>query len=190
MNNYQIAAYVVSNALRAANEAQGSPLDAEILIQLSGAVSSTVSVHGADHHKAILKAAYRITPDFEFIAEDFFLILDETPVIASAARSKDYAQIAEFIIANPELTPEERLQLYGETYPSKTVKFWKGFRIVCLSLTLIAVLLQLGLILFQPECREKFLNDWKKMKQHFANVRKHAGTLRKAVRFLSSQKEK
>lgn len=190
MNDYQIAAYVVSNALRAANTVQENPLDAGVLIQLSGTVSSAVAVYGVKNRKAIRKAALQVTPDFKIIAEDFFLALKETPYIASVFRSKEYRDIAEFVIRNKHLSAKKRVQLYREQYAPKSAKFWKTFRIICLSITLICTMLNIGLILFSPERRQQFLDDWHRMKEHAAKVRKYAKTFSKAVKFLMHQIKK
>ena len=187
MNDYQIAGYVVSGALRAANAAENNPLDAETLIRLSGALSSAVSAYGYKEKKAILKAGMRISPDFAMIADKFFLAMQETPVIADKARSKDYESISEFILENQELSQKERLILYKEQYVPASVKFWKGFRIVCLCVTILCTLLTIGMYLFQPEVRQQFLESWNDMKYQFKKTKKHAQTFLKAVKFLIHQ---
>lgn len=187
MNDYQIAGYVVSGALRASNTAQASPLDDGTLIQLSGALSSAVSAYGYREQKAVLKAGLRISPDFALIADDFFLALKETPVIAEKARSKEYESISEFVIENKELTRKERLALYKEQYVPASVKFWKGFRIACLCVTILCAVLTVGMYLFQPEVRRQFLESWNAMKQQFEKTKKHAKTFIKALKFLIHQ---
>ncbi|MBR0485508.1 MAG: hypothetical protein IJJ69_12180 [Oscillospiraceae bacterium] len=187
MNDYQIAGYVVSGALRTANHAGNSPLDTETLIRLSGALSSAVSAYGYREQKAIRKAGMQISPDFADIADDFFLALKETPVIADKARSREYEKISEFVIENKELTQKERLALYKEQHVPASVKFWKSFRIVCLCVTILCTVLTIGLYLFQPEVRQQFLESWNDMKYQFKKTQKHAKTFLKAIKFLLHQ---
>ncbi len=187
MNQYQIASYVTAGALRAANQEAGQPIDAGTMITLSSTVSTIISTYGYKNHKAIKKAAKNITPDFDLIAEDFFQALSETPVIADVTRSKEYDKISEFVIEHKDLTSKERLNLYGEEYAPKSLKFWKYFRIVCLSLTLICILLQIGMYVFIPEYREKFLEDLKEMKKHAKKAKKFATFFGKSLKFLIHQ---
>ncbi|MBE6877371.1 MAG: hypothetical protein E7496_11765 [Ruminococcus sp.] len=184
MNDYQIAGYVVSGALRAANAQTDSPLDAETMIQLSGALSSAVSAYGCREQRKILKAGLHVSSDFALISDDFFLALKEVPGIADKARSKEYEAISEFVIQNKELTRKERLVLYKEQYVPASVKFWKGFRIVCLSVTILCAVLTVGMYLFNPEIRQQFLENWNAMKRQFEKTKKHAKAFGKAVKFL------
>jgi len=187
MNQYQIASYVTAGALRAANQEAGQPIDAGTMITLSSTISTAVSAYGYKNRRAIQKAARKVTPDFDIIAEDFFQALTETPVIADVTRSKEYHEISEFVIANKDLTAKQRLNLYGEEYAPKSLKFWKGFRIVCLSLTVICVLIQIGMYVFIPEYRKQFLDSWEEMKKHAQKTAKHAKLFMKGFKFILHQ---
>ena len=187
MNQYQIASYVTAGALRAANQEAGQPIDAGTMITLSSTVSTAVSTYGYKNRKAIQKAARKVTPDFDSIAEDFFQALTETPVIADVTRSKEYHEISEFVIEHKDLTPKQRLNLYGEEYAPKSLKFWKMFRMVCLSLTIICVLIQIGMYVFVPEYRKQFLDSFEEMKKHAQKTAKHAKVFMKGMKFLLHQ---
>ena len=187
MNQFQIAAGIVPCALRAANAANENPVDAGTMIALSGALSTAVSVYGEKNRKAMIKAALQVTQDFEILAEDFFDVLEEAPAIATLARSKNYQEIAEFIIENKELSRKERFQLYADEYEAPGVKFWKGFRIVCLSLTILCAAAGLCLYFFDPERRQKFLENLEELKKRASEFRKHLAAFGKAVKFLIHQ---
>ena len=187
MNDYQIAGYVVSGALRAANTAQDSPLDDGTLIQLSGALSSAAATYGSREQRKILKAGLQVSPDFALISDYFFLALNETPFLADKAHSKEYESISEFVIENKEMTKKERLALYKEEYVPAGVKFWKGFRMVCLCVTILCAVITIGMCLFQPEMRRQFQESWNDMKYQFQKTKKHAKAFCKAGKFLIHQ---
>ncbi len=187
MNQFQIASRVVSGALRAANAAAGNPLDAETMIALSGTVSTAVSVHGEKNYKAIVKEAMKITPDFSLISEDFLLALAETPVIAEAVRAKNYEEISEFVIGNKDMSRKERFQLYADEYTPQSVKFWKGFRIVCLCITIICIIADICIYIFNPEIRKELTDKLTALKVSAKNIWKYIKKFLKAIKFVIHQ---
>ncbi len=190
MNDYKIAGYIVPGALRAANAQHNAPLNTEFMIQLSSTVSSAVAAYGAGNQKAIRKAAEKCCPDFALIAEDFFLALEETPVIAQTANSKEFESIAEFVLEYKDLTPKERIQLYSEQYASNSTKLRKIFRILCLCLLVLGSVICIGMYLFQPEIRKEFLEDCRKLKERVKKIGRYAAKFMKAVKFILHQMTK
>jgi len=188
MNQFQIAADIVPCALRTANAVNESPLDSGTMIALSGALSTAVSVHGETDRKAIIKAALNITQDFEQIADDFFTVLEEAPVLSDASHNKNYQEIADFILENRELDQEERFQLYAENAPA--VKFWKGFRLACLCTVILGILFAVGAWLSDPERRKQIADTLRKIQKFLSVLWKTLTAVIKAVKFVIHQMTK
>ncbi len=190
MNNYQIAAHVVANALYSANAMQEFPLSEETLIQLSGALSSAVLRYGATKRRKIFKSGMNVTTDFEQIASDFFMILRETPLIAEQVHTKDYAEITEFIAQNADLSPKERRNLYWEEHATSLAKFCRVMKKIYLVMIILVNAACVAMLIFQPEVREELRKYCKKMKQFAVQAMKFLVALGKAGKFLIHQMRK
>ena len=182
MTNYQIAGLVVPCALRAANAAEGAPIGEETLIQLTGAISTAASVYGITSKREITKAAVKITPDFKQISKSFFLAAKETPVIAKATYSKDYEDIAGFVLQNQDLSARERLKLYGELNENKTAKAFKFLKKLCLAVILISILVCVGIYFLNPEVHDEVNSFFSKIKKHIEKKKKH---VEKFIKFIN-----
>lgn len=187
MKNNQIASQVVPAALRAANQAEGSPLKTKTLIQLSAAVSSAVSAHGYRNQKAIARTVLRAVPEFQQIAKVFFQLMREIPVIAHVSCSKDYEAISQFIIKNRELTPKQRLKCYEEQYASRKAKCIKICRSICRYITIICTAANICLYVFIPENRQKLLRTGEKLKKHLERIKKYIRLSAKTLKLIIHQ---
>jgi len=185
MTNYQIAGLIVPSALRAANAAGGSPLGDETLIQLSGIISSIAAVSGIDSKRAITRAAVKTAPEFKQISKAFFQAAKETPVIAKASHSKDYDEIAEFVLANPELSPKERLKLYGELYENRTAKIFEFLKKFSIVVILLSILACIGIYFLNPDAHEAVNAFFDKCRKKLSKLWKHVQRITKIIKQLS-----